>query len=558
VFEKGELRVPEVSRLPGSELEVVLVIDTSGSMAGTALAAAKAAASVFLARIPPSTPVAVVSFSATPTLAHGFSTDRNSIVAGIANLQARGETALYDALSLAVDQFTVGSKQHSLVVLSDGGDTSSALSFDGAAAKLRASAARLDAVALATSESDRSTLSGLVGAGNGALSATTDPFALASIYDGIAATLSNRYRITYRSEAHDQTPVRISLEHDGVGAEASLTIDLPAAPPPPSPRRASVDEDAGAKTWALAAGAVAIFVALVVTGIQLVGSPHRTKRHRLGLHTRPNASMSPLSNLAARAADTAEDVMERRGQRKTLGDALENAGIGLRPGELVVIVSSFALAGFLIGNLVGNLLLALVLGAAPPLIAKLIVARRRDQRRAAFADQLVDTLQLLAGTLRAGYGLMQAVDAVARKADSPTNEEFHRVLVESRFGRDVSVSLEAMARRLDSEDFSWVVQAIQIHREIGGDLAEVLDTVGTTIRERNQLHRQVRALSAEGRLSAYVLMALPFVVGLLIFLTNRRYMSELDSTAGYVILGSCVVLMTIGGFWLKRLCRLVY
>jgi tight adherence protein B len=187
-------------------------------------------------------------------------------------------------------------------------------------------------------------------------------------------------------------------------------------------------------------------------------------------------------------------------------------------------------------------------------VPKFLAGRRRTQ----FADQLADTLQLLGSSLRAGYGLVQAVDAVAKEAPSPTDAEFRRVVVESRLGRDLSASLWAAARRLEVVDFDWVVQAIEIHREVGGDLAEVLDNVGATIRDRNQLRRQVKALTAEGRYSAYVLLALPFVLALLMKVINPEYMGDLFKGFGLVLVGFGGVLMVTGTVWLRKLCRPIF
>ena len=149
-----------------------------------------------------------------------------------------------------------------------------------------------------------------------------------------------------------------------------------------------------------------------------------------------------------------------------------------------------------------------------------------SRRRAKFEDQLGDTLQMLAGGLRAGHSLLRSVDAVAQEAESPTSEEFARLVNETRLGRDLKDSMLDAARRLKSEDFDWTGQAIEIHREVGGDLAEVLDHVGETIRERSEIKGQVKSLSAEGKLSAYILIALP--VGMFLYLSaaNPRYMAR--------------------------------
>ena len=166
---------------------------------------------------------------------------------------------------------------------------------------------------------------------------------------------------------------------------------------------------------------------------------------------------------------------------------------------------------------------------------------------------------MLAGGLRAGHSLLRSVDAVAQEAESPTSEEFARLVNETRLGRDLKDSMLDAARRLKSEDFDWTGQAIEIHREVGGDLAEVLDHVGETIRERSEIKGQVQSLSAEGKLSAYILIALP--VGMFLFLSaaNPGYMGALYSNfLGWVMLGVSVVLLALGSWWLSRVVKIKF
>ena len=135
----------------------------------------------------------------------------------------------------------------------------------------------------------------------------------------------------------------------------------------------------------------------------------------------------------------------------------------------------------------------------------------------------------------------------------PTSVEFARIINETRVGRQLSDSLDETAARMESEDFTWVTQAIAINREVGGNLAEVLDGVGNTIRERNQIRRQVKALSAEGKLSAYVLMALPFGIAGFLMFSNPAYMAKFtQSLLGYGLIGAAVVLLIIGALWLRK------
>jgi tight adherence protein B len=179
---------------------------------------------------------------------------------------------------------------------------------------------------------------------------------------------------------------------------------------------------------------------------------------------------------------------------------------------------------------------------------------RIERRRRAFMDQLPATLQLLAGSLRAGYGLVQAIDTVVKEADDPTSTEFARVLTETRLGMPIDEALEGMAQRLDSDDFHWVVLAIGIQREVGGNLAELLSTVAATMRNRAALRRQIRTLSAEGRISAWVIGIMPFFVALALQIINPGYLNELFvRTVGLIMLAVGALLLVAGAFWLKKI-----
>jgi tight adherence protein B len=192
-------------------------------------------------------------------------------------------------------------------------------------------------------------------------------------------------------------------------------------------------------------------------------------------------------------------------------------------------------------------------------VSWLFLRKRRDRRRARFSEQLPDVLQLLAGNLRVGYGLLQSVDTAAKEAEAPASDELRRAIAEMRLGRDSIESLAAIGERLANEDFGWVVQAISINREVGGDLAEVLDSVAETVRARAHLARHVSALAAEGRMSAKVLLAMPIAIGAFTWLTNRSYVSLLFSSGlGLALVGVGVVLMVTGSLWLRRLIRPVY
>ncbi|MCV2490004.1 type II secretion system F family protein [Geodermatophilus sp. YIM 151500] len=301
----------------------------------------------------------------------------------------------------------------------------------------------------------------------------------------------------------------------------------------------------------LALGVAAVAGALMLLALVVVPAPARVPLSRLDPTVAPQASA--LAGAGAAAGAAVEKVLARRGLVAGWAAALERAGIATALPDVVLLAGLGTLGAALLGGLLGGPLVALLAVGAVPLGARLFVRFRTARRQAAFADQLDDSLQLMASSLRAGHSLLRAVDAVSQEAAAPTSEEFARLVNETRVGRDLAEALDEIAERTGSDDFAWVAQAIAIHREVGGNLAEVLDAVGHTIRERNAIRRQVKALSAEGKLSAVVLMALPFGVCSFIAVTNPGYLSAFtESLVGYAMLAVAAVMMLAGGLWLKK------
>ncbi|NNU27254.1 type II secretion system F family protein [Isoptericola sediminis] len=301
-------------------------------------------------------------------------------------------------------------------------------------------------------------------------------------------------------------------------------------------------------------GPLTVGLALTVGALVLI-APHRA--HLPRSRRRPDAA--PEDGRLADAAATATRLVARAMRRRegSVAIALDLAGVRRRPQDVVFLVLvAFVVLGA-VGLLIGGPWLMLLLALVAPVATVLWVRVRTSRRRAAFADQLDDTLQLVAGSLRAGHSLLQALAGVAQQADDPTSAELARIVNETRVGRPLSLALEEAAIRMANEDFSWVAQAITINREVGGNLADVLDGVGVTIRERNQIRRHVDALSADGRLSGVILVALPFVVAGFLLLTNPTYLAPfVQHPLGIVALVVAALLLVVGSIWMRKVVRI--
>jgi len=577
VVEDGIVVATGVTRLPSDDLEVVLVLDTSGSMAGSPLAAAQSAALSFVEAMPAGVNVAVVTFADGTAAASGFTTEVDETTAVVLGIRASGETALYDGLLVAAEQFDPATQaRRTVILLSDGGDTVSEATLEHALVALIDGGISFYAIELQTAENDPVALARIAAATGGTIVAATDPDALEGIFDEIAAQLINRYQLTYVSEAFGPVAVAVSVEVEGTTAATTETLRLPAAPAPvepavepePAPEPVPAAPRAGSFVeLTLWQQSTSFYLALLLTAAGLVGVAFATR----GVQVRkkksvlsddvPKARMtsSPaLSGIAGRAVGLAERSLQgERGGR--INSWLEKAGISMRPAEFVVLAAIATIVGIALGYLILRIPGAVVGGLLALLLVRLVVQRKAAKRQAAFAEQLPDSLHLISGSLRAGFGLLQAIEVIGSEAPSPTAEEFRRVKVEVHLGRDLDDALGAMAKRVGSEDFAWVTDGIQIHREVGGDIAEIIDSVNSTIRARNQIRRRIRALSAEGRASAIVLILLPVVLIVFITLVNPDYIGELTgSSIGRLLIAFSAAAMVVGVIWIKRIVRLEF
>ncbi|MBU8866968.1 type II secretion system F family protein [Paenarthrobacter aromaticivorans] len=240
-------------------------------------------------------------------------------------------------------------------------------------------------------------------------------------------------------------------------------------------------------------------------------------------------------------------------------EVLYKAGVKQAPADFTVIVAISTVIIGVLGSFLINLIIGIVLAIATPFVAKLILVVKTEKRRAKFETQLTDTIQMLIGGLRVGHSIMRSLESVALEAQAPTSEELSRIVNEVRIGKDARQAIEDCADRMDSEDFRWIGQAIQINREVGGDLAEVLEQVAGTIRERSEIKGHVRSLSAEGKMSAYILMALPVGVGLILTIMNPGYMKVFaQHPVGIALLVAAGLLFVIGGFWMSRTVKIKF
>jgi Flp pilus assembly protein TadB len=495
-----------------ADMQVMIVVDRSGSMSGGALTAATSAVVGFVDSLPVGIAVGLVSFGSTVSVDVAATTDRAAVRDGITRLTAGGRTALYDAVAVAVDAFQGPLEHRLVVVLSDGGDNASITSLDDVVALTRT--IDVEVIELVTSESDRAALDRL--ARPGPVRSVDSAAELAAAYAELAESLVDR-AVTERLPVDRPLTDRLDV---GQSSTADGSVVVPAS-------GGSLD--------------VAIGSALVVGGAGVVvsaaGRARRARRRRARLPVAPRPQATRTAN---------EGPVRRRTASMLLA---AGSSMGVEPFLVTLAATTVGVA--VVFWFVSPPLI--VLGLTVPVVARSRLQRRATARRDAFVEQLPDTLLLLASMMRSGYGLVQAIDAVAREADDPTDVWFERVLLEVRAGRDLGDALRALSADVRSTDLDWVVVAVSINAEVGGEMSGTLDNVAAMMRERAQLRGKVQALTAEGRMSARLMLALPPLTVLATIVLNPDYGRILLEPAGLVMLAAAASLMMIGHLWIGRL-----
>jgi tight adherence protein B len=263
------------------------------------------------------------------------------------------------------------------------------------------------------------------------------------------------------------------------------------------------------------------------------------------------------SPLLQRAIDALAEAAARRGLLAVVESKLDQADLPFRPAEALFLYLVVAILGGLIVFLLGNFFLGAGVFAALAILPWVVVGALAVRRTRAFVAQLPDMLQLLGATLRSGFSIMQGLDTVAVQLPDPMGKEMRHVVAEARLGRPLASALDEVAQRVKSEDFEWVVSAIGIQREVGGNLSELLDIVADTMNARSRLRQEAHTLTAEGRIGAIVISLLPVAIGVFIYGTNRSYLDPLLHTGvGQVMFYGCIGLAVAGMLWMRSIVKI--
>lgn len=542
-----------------AKLGVVLVIDASRSMRGQAIDDAMEAARAFARRRNSIQPMGVVTFNSDVMTLLPLSTDSGRIERALASAPPlRRETHVYDGVDAAVSMLARADLAGgSVIVMSDGADSGSNTHLAEAAAHARAEGIRVFSVGLQSGAFSPDPLRELASGSRGRYAEAGNGADLAPIYDRLGTELSNQYLVQYRSLQGPSSRVMVRVTVEGIGF-ATASYRSPAAAVgemPPYDRNDFWRSPAALVLVSLAAGGLVALALLIV----LARPGRRRLTERLAMFLRPWESEPELEPAGDSRGLVLLPALERRLARIRAWTAFEEeldiARIKLSAARVAATTAAATLfLSWFLAAASGLPLLGAVALIGVPVGVRAFVRARADKQRRLFDEQLADNLQVIASAQRAGHSFLGALTVSVQEAPEPTKREFERVLADERLGLPIEDALEGAARRMESRDLEQVILVARLQRETGGNTAEVLDKVADTARERSELRRLIQTLTAQGRMSRWIITALP--VGLLVIfsLLNPGYTAPLFETGGgRLALGIGAVLLIMGSLAIKRI-----
>jgi tight adherence protein B len=562
VVENGQPAV-DVHLAGGSGSAVALALDTSTSMRGKPLADAISAAQTFVLGQSNGAQMAVFGFGHTPYQVATFSDNPTGSAAALGQLGTNGVqgTAIYSAVVLAShDLAKLRGDRHTLVLLTDGASVGESTTLNQAIAAAKAADVTIYTVAT-SAHSAVGPLKILASATGGREIAGTNSAGLKAAYATIARSVNSVSSFTYHSLVPAGQKITLQISANG-SAPATVAATAPGHQVVTKPSHGLINLPSSPAGRAAIAGVAALFVlmaALVLLGAKpavMVGkriSPYTEQRKQV---VTVSGLEPPKLTMLHQLYVATEKVAGSLNYWKRLTFQLEQANLPLRTAEVVYIQMGSAILLAAFGSLILGIrgieaLIPLIVGGLIPMLYVKFMARRRLN---AFEMQLPETLITLAASLKAGHAFNSALQSVVKEGAEPTSTELSRVSSEIQLGMPSEQALDNMAQRMNSTNFGFVVMAVNIQRTVGGSLADILDMVADTVRQRQQFSRKVKALTAQGRMSAYVLLAMPFMMALAIYALNSAYITILfDTTAGNVMIGIALFMMTIGGIVIQRI-----
>ena len=526
---------------------VIIVLDASGSMQGAKIQTARDVGIKFLKQVPTGVSVGLVTFNSQGIVAINPTLTYSLIRKGLQAVAPAGDTSLYDGIIKAISIVPAGSTAR-LVVLTDGDDTSSTVLPANVVTKLKKSGYAIDIVTVGSGSKNIQVLQSFTDTGSGRLLQAKDASALADIFTAVLV-----------SAPPTPSPTPTPTPTPSPTPTPAVTV----APEPPPATLTSI-------LYGPIGQAALTAVAIFSCGFFVI----RLRRRRL--HS--NAIHDTLAEYDAVAGSkkntNLEDTADYEGGRlrprkknqalavvksKTfpgLADRLDRAALMISAERWVTTCGLVAALLSVVLFAISHSWAVSSLISVPVVVIgqNVFIKSREAATLRAFEDGLADFLTIIASGLRSGMSFAQAVDSAAMEGTGEVVRQIRRALAEVQVGSTLDTALARVATRMHSDDLAWTISALRIQREVGGNLSKILDTASSTIRGRAELRREVRALSAEGRLSAYVLLALPLGIFGFLLLSRRDYVRIFwTEPVGIFMLTMFFTFVLVGWFWIRKI-----
>jgi tight adherence protein B len=445
-----------------------------------------------------------------------------------------------------------------VVLLTDGTDVSSKTTLDAAIAAARRAGVLVYPIGIGTSGTGEAALRRMAAETGGSYHGAATSSTLKAVYASIAAELRRTWQLEYVTAARPGDTVHLRVQLNPEGAVAT-NVTVPGSLAPPAPSR-GLPGPFYSPAGALVLVMLVAFLVLTAAGLVMTSAKGSWLKTRIAPHVEGGPRRKHREKgerLAAfaglfRATESAFGHMK---PWKNVAMKLERAAVPLRPVEFFYVTVGGGFLLMLLAALSGRpsiaILIAFAVGAAVPYVWITMKAKRRLN---AFDDQLPDLLVTLAASLKAGHSFKQGIQTIVDEGHEPVSTELGRVITDTRLGRPMDEALQETAERIGSKNFSFVITAVTIQRQIGGSLAGLFDMVADTVRQRQQFARKIRGLTAMGRMSAYVLVGLPFFIAGALTLLNPDYMAPLYNTStGHMLIIGMLIMMAFGSLLLKKI-----
>jgi len=543
---------------------VVLVIDASNSMRGRAIRHATAAARVFAERRPATQHLGIVAFNRRASVLLPLTTDDDAIEDALASPpRLAGGTHLYDSVDTALalldeSDVSIGT----IIVLSDGADTGSATSAAAVAAEAGKARVRVFTVGIRSPQFTSAPLRNLGTKTSGAYAEASSSADLARVYGQLGARLANEYVLTYRSTAGPNRTVRVAVRVKGIQGLAVSGYTTPR-----TGRSASGAYHPSVAGRILQSPLTMLVVTLLIAGLlaftvfSILVPRRRTLRARMAefvsMRTSTVDAEEAPGRVGSRVLVGAERSLESTKWWARFKETLELAEIRMSAVRIALWTLAATLAVMWLPVILFGSPLFAIAGLAVPFVVRALIFRKLEGRRKAFSEQLPDNLQVLASALRAGHSFVGALSVVIDDADEPSRTEFRRVVADEQLGVPLEEAIRAVVKRMANDDLDQVALVASLQRQTGGNMAEVLERVTETIRERFELRRMVQTLTAQGRMSRWIVSALPVGLLFVISVINPAYTTPLfTTTGGRVLLILAASMVVTGSLVIKRIVNI--